>query len=161
LKNARERLVNLDTVLENERASLERCETQKVGVQQEIKVFEETIAGLREELGEIQETLEEKNKAVEQVKKTTLKASKVLDLALKEIANCVCGFSLFTVGEYWIDEFFLQNDVIEKLALERSSLYRKCRLEEIKLPLLQGNLRNVPIEEVSVVFRLFCYLCFD
>ena len=40
-----------------------------------------------------------------------------------------------------------QNDEIEKLALERSSIYRKCRLEEVKLPLLQGHLRNVPMEE--------------
>lgn len=127
LKTARERLVNLDTALASEGATLERCELQKVGVHKEITALEEAIAGLREELGEIQETLDEKNKALEQVKKTTLKASKVLDLALKEIANC--------------------NDEIEKLALERSSLYRKCRLEEIKLPLLEGNLRNIPIEE--------------
>jgi len=42
-----------------------------------------------------------------------------------------------------------QNDEIEKLALDRSSIYRKCRLEEISLPLLEGNLKNVPMEEVS------------
>jgi len=56
-----------------------------------------------------------------------LKASKVLDQALKEIAAC--------------------NDEIEKLALERSALYRKCRLEEIQLPLLEGDLKHVPMEE--------------
>ena len=95
MKTARERLINLDTTLVNERATLERCELQKVGVQQEITELEEAITALKEELGEIQETLEEKNKAVEQVKKTTLKASKVLDFALKEIANCVCGFFHF------------------------------------------------------------------
>lgn len=49
----------------------------------------------------------------------------------------------------------LQNDEIEKLALERSSLYRKCRLEEIKLPLLEGNLRNIPIEEVNILYCAF------
>ena len=42
-----------------------------------------------EELKDLQETLEEKNKIVDQVKKTTLKASKVLDQALKEIAVCI------------------------------------------------------------------------
>jgi hypothetical protein len=56
--------------------------------------------------------------------------------------------------------FFPQNDEIEKLALERSSLYRKCRLEEIKLPLLEGNLRNVPIEEVTHLLFLFLFSCF-
>jgi structural maintenance of chromosome 1 len=46
-----------------------------------------------------------------------------------------------------------QNDDIEKLALERSAIYRKCRLEEIKLPLVRGNLKNVPMEEVRFFFR--------
>ena len=44
---------------------------------------------------------------------------------------------------------FEKNDEIEKLASERSSIYRKCRLEEINLPLIAGNLKDVPIEEVS------------
>ena len=42
----------------------------------------------------------------------------------------------------------MQNDEIEKLGLERSAIYRKCRLDEIKLPLVAGNLKNVPMEEV-------------
>jgi structural maintenance of chromosome 1 len=49
----------------------------------------------------------------------------------------------------------MQNDEIEKSALERSSIYRKCRLEEIKLPLLQGNLKNVPMEEVLITLLIF------
>ncbi|KIJ06235.1 hypothetical protein PAXINDRAFT_92326, partial [Paxillus involutus ATCC 200175] len=39
------------------------------------------------------------------------------------------------------------NDEIEKLALERSAMYCKCRLEDMKLPLLAGNLKNVPMKE--------------
>ena len=45
----------------------------------------------------------------------------------------------------------LQNDQIEALSMERTSLYRKCRLEEIDLPLKRGNLRNVPMEEVRLL----------
>jgi structural maintenance of chromosome 1 len=41
----------------------------------------------------------------------------------------------------------IQNDEIEKRSLERSSIYRKCRLEEMKLPLIRGNLKNIPMEE--------------
>ena len=44
----------------------------------------------------------------------------------------------------------LQNDQIEALSMERTSLYRKCRLEEIDLPLKSGNLRSVPMEEVRL-----------
>lgn len=100
MKNARERLANLDVSLANERAMLEKCELLKVGVQREITELEETVEELKVELGEIQEVLEEKNKGVESVKKTTLKASKVLDLSLKEIANCVCWVS-FDLVRCW------------------------------------------------------------
>ncbi|KAG2067941.1 P-loop containing nucleoside triphosphate hydrolase protein [Suillus decipiens] len=75
----------------------------------------------------LNDVLEEKNKHVDQAKKTYTKAAKILDQALKEIG--------------------LKNDEIEKLALERSATYRKCRLENIKLHLLEGNLKNVPMEE--------------
>lgn len=44
----------------------------------------------------------------------------------------------------------LQNDQIEALSMERTSLYRKCRLEEVDLPLKSGSLRNVPMEEVRL-----------
>ena len=43
-----------------------------------------------------------------------------------------------------------QNDEIEKVGLERSAIYRKCRLDEITLPLVAGNLKHVPMEEVGV-----------
>lgn len=42
-----------------------------------------------------------------------------------------------------------QNDEIEKLGSERTAIYRKCRLEEIELPLVSGSLDDVPLEEVS------------
>ncbi|KAG2124257.1 hypothetical protein BD769DRAFT_1653050 [Suillus cothurnatus] len=98
-------------------------EQQKV---EELEEKKRTIQ-LREMLQGLNDVLEEKNKHVDQAKKTHTKAAKILDLALKEIG--------------------LKNDDIEKLALERSATYRKCRLEDIKLPLLEGNLKNVPMEE--------------
>ncbi|KAG6852767.1 hypothetical protein C0991_009264 [Blastosporella zonata] len=127
LKSAFDRLESLKTVLTTEEANLAKWEGQKDALQEEIVAFENIIQDLRDQLVEIQENLEEKNRGVEAVKKTTLKAGKGLDLALKEIAT-------------W-------NDEIEKLALERSAIYRKCRLEEIELPMLQGNLKDVPMEE--------------
>lgn len=44
-----------------------------------------------------------------------------------------------------------QNDDIEKLASTRASIYRKCRLENIDLPLIAGSLSSVPMEDVSNV----------
>ncbi|KAJ3521351.1 hypothetical protein NMY22_g12355 [Coprinellus aureogranulatus] len=127
LRTIAERSVKLRAIIDAETANLQKYEEQKEAKQAEIDSSLQLIEGLKEELTTLQGVLEEKTKAVEQVKKTTSKAAKVLDQALKEIA--------------------IANDEIEKLALDRSSIYRKCRLEEIKLPLKEGNLKNVPMEE--------------
>ncbi|KAJ6561466.1 condensin complex subunit SMC1 [Mycena vulgaris] len=127
LNGALERITHLDKTVSTEQANLDKLEEQKKAAQEDISESEEAIGVLREELSGLQEVLDEKTKTVEQVKRTATKASKGLDQALKEIAS--------------------KNDEIEKSALDRSSIYRKCRLEEIKLPLLQGNLKNVPMEE--------------
>ncbi|KAJ7246598.1 condensin complex subunit SMC1 [Mycena haematopus] len=127
LKGTLDRISNLDKTINAEQANLVKLEEQKEAAQEEISESETAIGVLRGDLSKLQETLDEKTKNVEQVKKTTTKASKILDQALKEIAS--------------------KNDEIEKLALERSSIYRKCRLDEIKLPLLEGQLKNVPMEE--------------
>ncbi|CAA7261205.1 unnamed protein product [Cyclocybe aegerita] len=127
LTQAQSRLTQLDGIINAEKANLAKLQQQKAAAEQDIASSEAAIENLKEELGALQETLEEKTKVVEQVKKTAGKASKVLDQALKEIAIC--------------------NDEIEKLAHERSALYRKCRLDEVRLPLLEGNLKNVPMEE--------------
>ncbi|KAE9404591.1 condensin complex subunit SMC1 [Gymnopus androsaceus JB14] len=127
LRNSRERLSHLEGLVETEEVTLASLRERKQTVEQELADLEEGISAHKEELGELQEVLDEKTKVVEQAKRTASKSSKGLDQALKEIST--------------------RNDEIEKLAMERSATYRKCRLEEIKLPLLEGNLRNVPMEE--------------
>ncbi|KAG1800580.1 hypothetical protein EV424DRAFT_422725 [Suillus variegatus] len=117
----------LRNAAEDEQRKVAELEEKKQTIQVEITEAQEGIAQLREILQGLNDVLEEKNKHVDQAKKTHTKAAKILDQALKEIG--------------------LKNDEIEKLALERSATYRKCRLEDIKLPLLEGNLKNVPMEE--------------
>ncbi|KAL9710106.1 Structural maintenance of chromosomes protein 1 [Leucoagaricus gongylophorus] len=127
LTSTRERLRRLENTIQTENANVENLNAQKQVMQEKLAETERTIDELREGMNELQETLDQETKVVEQMKKVSVKAAKVLDAALKEINSC--------------------NDEIEKLALERSSIYRKCRLEEVKLPLKAGNLRNVPMEE--------------
>ncbi|KAJ7598927.1 condensin complex subunit SMC1 [Mycena floridula] len=127
LKTSKERLSHLETVVETEQNNLVELKAQRDAVQKELDRSDAAIDTLREELSGLQETLDEKSKVVEQAKRTAGKATKALDQALKEIT--------------------IKNDEIEKLSLERSSIYRKCRLEEIDLPLVQGNLKSVPLEE--------------
>ncbi|KAF7302129.1 Structural maintenance of chromosomes protein [Mycena indigotica] len=127
LKGIEDRLGNIERTVSTEQDSIKTLELKKEAAGQEIEEAEEGVAQLKEELTALQETLDEKTKKVDEVKKTTGKAGKQLDQALKEITT--------------------MNDEIEKSALDRSAIYRKCRLEEIKLPLLQGHLKHVPMEE--------------
>ncbi|KAI0962689.1 hypothetical protein AcV7_001479 [Taiwanofungus camphoratus] len=127
LQVTEDRLGNITTVMETEERNIARLRETQAAVKEEIAELEESIAALQEELKELNEVLEEKTKVVEQVKKTASKSAKLLDQALKEVAN--------------------RNDEIEKLGIERSAIYRKCKLDEIRLPLLEGSLKNVPMEE--------------
>ena len=77
-------MTHLNALTESEQITLAKLEEQKVKTKDDIKASEEGIAKLREDLKDLL-----KNKIVDQVNKTTLKASKVLDQALKEIAVCV------------------------------------------------------------------------
>ncbi|KAF8996172.1 condensin complex subunit SMC1 [Cyathus striatus] len=127
LKTALDRIEQLDKLIEQETLNLQGLEQKKSAAQKEIVSAEKTITELKEGLSELQEELEERNHEVEKVKRTASKGAKVLDQAMKEIAT-------------W-------NDEIAKQASERSSVYRKCRLDEIPLPLKAGNLKHVPMEE--------------
>ncbi|KAI0084077.1 condensin complex subunit SMC1 [Irpex rosettiformis] len=122
-----QRISTMQATINNEISNLTAYESNKQTIREEIEEAETAITELQEELKELSEGLDEKTKAVEQAKKVHNKSSKALDQVIKEIA--------------------IKNDDIEKLGLERSSIYRKCRLEEIKLPLVEGNLKNVPMDE--------------
>jgi structural maintenance of chromosome 1 len=43
------------------------------------------------------------------------------------------------------------NDEIEKSSSDRHAIYRRCRLEEIDIPLVSGSLDKVPLVEVSLL----------
>ena len=141
----------MNSAIKNETDAVARNEEERESIQQELDQAQENISNLQEDLKDLNEVLEEKSKALETVKKSTSKAARVLDQALKDIATKVsfalpCRASIMLTLE--------KNDEIEKLASERSAIYRKCRLEEIQLPLLQGNLKNVPMEEVTKSYKL-------
>ncbi|EIN08250.1 hypothetical protein PUNSTDRAFT_52701 [Punctularia strigosozonata HHB-11173 SS5] len=127
LKTMRERLLALQNIVKNEITNLEKLQASKQTTEQELMDAEEAIDKLNEELKALKDVLDTHTQTVEQAKRAASKANKTLEQALKEITT--------------------KNDEIEKLGLERSTIYRKCRMENIKLPLLQGNLKNVPMEE--------------
>ncbi|KAF8268112.1 cohesin complex subunit psm1 [Lactarius quietus] len=127
LKRLQERLNILAETVTAEEANLVGLEERKTETQEELESLQEGIGELEEEMSRLKGILDEKSKVVDDAKRVASKAAKALEQAEKEISS--------------------RNDEIERLGLERSGLYRKCRLEEIKLPLVSGNLKNVPMEE--------------
>ncbi|KAF8525826.1 condensin complex subunit SMC1 [Hysterangium stoloniferum] len=127
LKTIQDRFEMLQKAAVDHTTTLAELAVSKQAAQAEVDESQNAIEVLQEELKGFQEDLEEKTTALDNVKRIASKASKALDKALKDIAT--------------------KNDEIEKLASERSGIYRKCRLEEIPLPLEEGNLKNVPMEE--------------
>ena len=126
-------------------------EDKKAEAQEELERMQEGLKELEAEMSRIKATLDEKAKEVEEAKRAASKAAKALEQAEKEISSRVRAISkhIRSAIVCWSDDKLRdQNDEIERLGLERSGLYRKSRLEEIKLPLVAGNLKNVPMEEV-------------
>ncbi|KAG9048939.1 Structural maintenance of chromosomes protein 1 [Serendipita sp. 407] len=121
------RVSRLEETATSQRNALESLQKQRAGVSTELESLGSTLRTAQEELKGLNELLEERNKALETAKKLAIKASKDNDKALKDIASL--------------------NDEIEKLGMERSRIYRKCRLEEVNLPLQEGNLSNIPMDE--------------
>lgn len=98
METVRERLNRLDSLIDTERANLTKLEEQKFAAEQDIASQETIVATLKEELVGLHESLEGKSKVVDQVKKGALKASKLLDQALKEIAAHVSHRRSFYLG---------------------------------------------------------------
>ena len=124
---------------------MESHERNLQAAQAEVEEAENAVDQLKEELKELSTSFEEKSKELEGAKREYDKVSKVLEKVLKEISSRVSD----SVPYLYLKLTVLhQNDDIEKLAATRSGIYRKCRLENIDLPLNEGSLNDVPMEEV-------------
>ncbi|GAA5943343.1 cohesin subunit SMC1 [Sporobolomyces koalae] len=129
LTTIRERHDVLEKTASSQRSALERLDQENVAKQAEIEELEREVEELKEAWEESKKSWDEANQELDQVKKDGSKALKALDKALKEIATC--------------------NDEIERLASERFAIYRRCKMDEIDLPLVKGSLDDIPIEEAA------------
>lgn len=116
-------------VIEREKARVEAVKDENKQVQASIDEVSADIARRARILDEAKERGDQREAELLSAKRELQKASRALDAILKEIANC--------------------NDQIEKLAGQRGDIYRRCRLEEINLPLAKGSLSKVPLEDAT------------
>jgi len=123
-----DRLSALKRTCTTEQDNLSRVQQERVDTQQELQDIENELENMRESLKAAEEEASSKTNEAESIKKSTSKSNSAYQKALKEISS-------------W-------NDDIERLASERFAVYRRCKLEEIELPLKSGFLTEVPLEEV-------------
>ncbi|CAG7853227.1 Structural maintenance of chromosomes protein 1 AltName: Full=Chromosome segregation protein smc1; AltName: Full=Cohesin complex subunit psm1 [Serendipita indica DSM 11827] len=125
--STRTRLERLEEAASSQRAQLATLEAEQAAIKEEMDSLSAGLETIQEELKDLNANLEEKSKELDSAKKLAVKASKDHDRAMKEIAS--------------------MNDEIQSLAMDRGNIYRKCRLEEVPLPLRQGGLSDVPVTE--------------
>ena len=129
LDSTQERLQTLRLRVEKEHTVRVDLEKQKVDIEKELQDLQKDIDRAQEKLSDSSAALAEANQHVDEKRESSRKTQRTLDRVLKEIAS--------------------YNDEIERSASDRHAIYRRCRLEEIDLPLLSGKLNKVPIEEVQ------------
>ncbi|CEH19151.1 cohesin complex subunit psm1 [Ceraceosorus bombacis] len=127
LADAEERLELNRRVITKEAERVQARRAEKEELEAQIQELQERIEQVNERLAELREQQQQRLKALSEAKKNEILANKTLGAKVTEISRC--------------------NDVIEKLSAERSSIYRRCRLEEIDLPLKQGSLSSIPLED--------------
>ena len=129
------------TRYEDTEARIRRMQDQTRRLQKDIKQYlrdkeeiEETMQQEQDELEALRETLEEnkaeladKNEKAQEARLEVQKRSKSIDNRQKEISAL--------------------ETIVQKNSASRSALLRRCRLEQIQIPLMEGTLENLPNED--------------
>lgn len=122
-----ERIRTNRRVIDKETQRLESIASEKSSEQTEIGEIQQDIRQRNERLDELRAEQERKAQALSDAKRELAKSFKALDAVVKEIAAI--------------------NDQMEKLAGQRGEIFRRCRLEDIDLPLVSGSLKKVSLQD--------------
>lgn len=110
--------------LENDTKAYTR---DKNAIEEDMRSEQDEIEALRETLEESRAELGEKNQKVAEARLEVQNRSKDIDLRMKDIN--------------------VLETSIQKNSAGRSALLRRCRLEQIQIPLVEGTLDNLPNED--------------
>ncbi|KAF8936672.1 Structural maintenance of chromosomes protein 1 [Haplosporangium gracile] len=129
MNETKERLTRLETMLKTEMATLDEYGGQRDDTQNKQTAIREDIERFKEDLVSAQETLQARSDEVNQSKKQVARVYKQIDALQKDIS--------------------VKESLVEKLDSERSSIFRRCRLEQIELPMEKGSLDDVSLDDVE------------
>ena len=127
MQSTRDRLALLDATLAKEARRQPQLRDEAARSEEEASALRAQADAAAAELRELREAAARAAEALSERRRTLFNTRRELDAHRKEVAT--------------------RNDEIESLDAERTSIYRRCRLEGIELPLVAGSLQQVSLDE--------------
>jgi len=127
-KTTNERLKSLETDLSRHQRDVKGYEQEKSDMEGAKAQDQDELEALQETLEELKVTHSEKSKKVTEAKQELAKKNKDIDARLKEISGLEA--------------------TVQKNSAGKVALLRRCKLEQIQIPLHAGSLNNLPSEDV-------------
>lgn len=121
------RLQQIQANLERLQTDIESYEEEKAGIEEALGEDKDELEALKESLEEVKEELSKKAEKVSEAKQEVQKRSKDIEARLKAISGL---------------EAEIQNNSASKFAL-----LRRCKLEQIQIPLAEGALDDLPNQD--------------
>ncbi|KAL2148847.1 hypothetical protein VTH82DRAFT_1994 [Thermothelomyces myriococcoides] len=125
---ADERVRAMETTLKRRQKDLEGYQREKRAIEEARAQDRDELAALQESLEEVRADYAEKSKKVADAKQDLQKKTREIESRLKEISNL--------------------EGTVQKNSAQKFALLRRCKLEQIQLPLRRGTLDNIPNEDV-------------
>ncbi|KAG0024998.1 Structural maintenance of chromosomes protein 1 [Podila clonocystis] len=129
LDETKERLSRLENMIVAETATLDKYEAQRDEIHAHQAAIQKDMESLNKELDAAQAAYQTRSENVSAFKKQVSQKNKQVDALMKDIGA--------------------KESLVEKLDSERSSIFRRCKLEQIELPMEKGSLDDVSLEEVE------------
>ncbi|KAF9116235.1 Structural maintenance of chromosomes protein 1 [Mortierella sp. AM989] len=129
LNETKERLSRLETMMTLETSALDDYERRRDVIQSEQAEIRQEIERLKKELEASQIAFQTCSDQVNARKKQVARINKQVDTLMKDISA--------------------KESLVEKLDSERSSIFRRCKLEQIDLPIEKGSLNDVSLDDME------------
>ncbi|KFH61974.1 hypothetical protein MVEG_12128 [Podila verticillata NRRL 6337] len=129
LDETKERLSRLENMITTETSTLDEYEARRDEIQAQQAAIQKEMESLKKELDAAQAAFQTRSEKVSACKKQVSQKNKQVDALMKDIGA--------------------KESLVEKLDSERSSIFRRCKLEQIELPMEKGSLDDVSLEDVE------------
>ncbi|KAK4137948.1 RecF/RecN/SMC protein [Trichocladium antarcticum] len=123
-----DRVRNMEATLQRHQRDLEAYQQEKSDIEEAMAQDQDELEALQESLDEVKSSHAESSTKVAEAKQALQKKTREIESRLKEIRNLEAAVQKNSTGKF--------------------ALMRRCKLEQIQLPLREGSLDNIPNEDV-------------